>query len=952
MRHYKHFAVLLVAVLLCLACGITAFADDNADSGNGNTSGATQGYGWYNSPEHLWKVSLYVGKSDTANKNSNLINNFYLVGDTSIYIKNTNWSVWSSTKFGAYNKVQYYNGTQLAYAAPKIISHSGCPKVPIACGGNIDIVKSYFGDTNTVNMILNALAEVRGTSQAGLVSGLNFTIGGVTQRWDSSYILPRVSGGKLQNRVPWVIIYEPVVVAHLKDKSTTLAFTATEFALAQSYGWDNFMRTGNDPQKIQKLTHQHLPTSVQLEYGWFGYPVYQTTDGNATWRDDAIIKGGGWGMRYLDAQNIVEPTDFGTYFDFVPSTRENSTVTVKVIWKNYRNASFSNVPCSFYIEGKLIWSGSYNFGPYEAKTQNIKLTIGWGTYSRSMRAQINYAKRNQEVDPNDNDRYYTIAPSEYIDFSVQNLAIDKSHVYPGDTVKVTFRTDNWNQEKAYSNIPVELLYNGQIIKTEYVNFTAYGVNYHTISLSAGTLGSRDITARINWANRSREVNASNNSVTKNITVEKYYDLSVSDLTLSKTTEYENQEITVRCRTDNWDQYNAYNSVPVELVYDGRVVATQYVDYPAYALRFVEFKLYTGTSLGIKNVQVRINWANRNSEVTADNNIAAQTLIVKEDIDLSISAVTPNASYRAGTTVVTSFNVNNLSTHHITPSRNLFVTFRAYYYDNGAQKEITTMQKSTVVIPSKNSNLVYFKWSLPSSLGGKTIYYNAYVNSPQTIEESNYSNNSVTKMWSVIVNTTSSTANPEFILERPSGWYDSKSVPSTKNGMTSAGWYEWIYQNSSFVRKYYYAYANADSGFIFPHETNPSAARTAAGWKVKSGYGISVSFMPGITMSCPSDAVTGFQRGEVYFPEFNYSAAESKYCTLQLSGGQFVLRYNSSSNNNDRVHFIPVWKSDGKYYVQVTASDLWTPGGMLKYSQYDGSLTIEGSMYDDYYTNRN
>lgn len=846
MRHIKHLASLLLVLILCTICGVTALADDdNATGGSGNTSGAANGYGWYNSTEYLWKVSLYVGKSDTASKSSNLMNNYYLVGGTSIYIKNTNWSVSSSTKFGAYNKVQYYNGTRLAYytSSPKIISDSGCPKVPIACGGNIDTVKSYFGDTNTVNMVLNALAQAKGTSQEGLVSGLTFTIDGTTKTWDPSYILPRVSGGKLKNGVPWVIIYEPVVVAHLKDNKTLLGFTATEFALAESYGWYNFGGSGSNAQLISKLTNKHLPTSVQLEYSWFGYPVYNVTDDSHAWADSDIIKGGGWGMRYLDAQ-------------------------------------------------------------------------------------------------------------EYMDFSVSDLAIDKSTIYQGDYLTATFRTDNWDARNAYSNVPVELLYNNQVIKTQYVNFSAYGVNYHTVTFPAGTnLGANNVTVRINWANRGQEINPANNSVSKTVTIRKYYDLSVSDLQV-KDAEYENRVVTVKCLTDNWDQYNAYNSVPVQLVYGGQVLATQYVDYPAYARKYVEFNLNTGTVLGNQTVEVRINWANRNSEVSASNNSTSKTIQVKEDIDLSIDAMTPNADYREGTSVITSFNVNNLSTHHITPSRNLFVTFQAYYYDNGIQKSITTQTKSGVVIPSKDSNLVYFKWTVPTGLAGKTVYCYARVNSPQTIDESNYANNEVTKAWTMAANTQSVTPNPEFNLDKPSGWFDVTSPPPSRASTTGFGWYEWSYQNNSFVRKYYSAGINAlGSGFVSPDVTDKSAVRTSSGWTVKSGYGLNIALTPSVFNNGPSGAVTGVQRVEAYFPEFNYSMDTNQYRTLELVGNSFMLKTNPDSTDNGRIHFIPVWKADGPYYVQLQMSDMWTPAGMVRYLVTDSSLKIQGSMYDDYYTNR-
>ena len=57
-----------------------------------------------------------------------------------------------------------------------------------------------------------------------------------------------------------------------------------------------------------------------------------------------------------------------------------------------------------------------------------------------------------------------------------------------------------------------------------------------------------------------------------------YDFSVSDLTISNGTPYKYDQITVKVRTDSWDQVNAYSNIPVQLYYDGRLISTQYVDF--------------------------------------------------------------------------------------------------------------------------------------------------------------------------------------------------------------------------------------------------------------------------------------------------------------------------------------------------------------------------------------
>ena len=104
------------------------------------------------------------------------------------------------------------------------------------------------------------------------------------------------------------------------------------------------------------------------------------------------------------------------------------------------------------------------------------------------------------------------------------------------------------------------------------------------------------------------------------------------------------------------------------------------------------------------------------------------------------------------------------------------------------------------------------------------------------------------------------------------------------------------------------------------------------------------------MTGKNSAITGYQHAEIYYPEFNYSNEVGKYSTLELIDGYFVLKENPNSIDNERVHFIPMWKSNGSYYIQIYASDFWTPMGMVAYS-ISSYVVIDGSLYDDYYTSR-
>ncbi len=118
-------------------------------------------------------------------------------------------------------------------------------------------------------------------------------------------ILPsKGEDGRYQNLVPWVIIYEPVTIAHLRDGKTRIAFTATEYAIAQKTGMFNFFYSGNNAQWIANMTHANLPNSLVLEQDWFGFKAYPPLGHNVKWSDDRIVHGGGWGNEDFKTRGI------------------------------------------------------------------------------------------------------------------------------------------------------------------------------------------------------------------------------------------------------------------------------------------------------------------------------------------------------------------------------------------------------------------------------------------------------------------------------------------------------------------------------------------------------------------------------------------------------------------------------------------------------------------------
>ena len=750
--------ILLTAILLS-AFSIGIYADDNATSGDGDEKDYLDGYGWYNYYQYLWKVTVFVGKSDEATTNSDLTSDFHRIG--TVIMKKTGWSVSSSVMFGDQTKVDYYDGASLGLASSvNIISDSNCPQIPIVCFGNISTVKSYFGSTGTMSTVLNAIAADYGTTAYGLLSDLTFEIGGVTRSgWSSEYLMPNAT----TNRVPWVIVYEPMVIMNCKDQVTKLAFTATEFALAQLYGWYDWNHSGGRGQSVANLTHKNLPTSVQLEEPWFGYPVYDVTD-SVKWNEYDIILGGGWGMRWMGVSIKEEP-------------------------------------------------------PEEPEIPIIP--------------EIPVVPEDTEKEEKE----------EIYEFSVSGLSVTPSTVYEDESVTVTFRTDSWDLYNAYYNIPVELLYNGRVIYTEYVYYSIYGAETHSYTLNVGSgIGVNEITARVNWY-------------------------------------------------DHYYEDNSYN-----------------------------------------------------------NETASAYVVVKPKVDLGISTVTPNADYRAGTEVITSFNIHNYSRHDIIPSHNNSVSFEAYYYSGGRKVVISSQIWSNAVIPGFGTNLVYFKWTVPSNIAGNTVYCMAKVNATNSVDEYNVTNNTDTLTWRVSVIPKSQTPDTQYEKEKPSG-YRIPSAPSTSS--TKATWSMWEYVGSSFVNRTYGVAISATVPTITPDSGSPSSVYKNGRWYMRSGYGVTMSYTPSIVrngsyLMPSSSAYTGVQSVCATFPEFYHSASSGNYRTLEYSGGKWSFEANRYADNRERLHFTPLWYPDGDYTVSVYASEVWTPSGMIYTNINSNTITITDAAYDDWY----
>ena len=485
----------------------------------------------------------------------------------------------------------------------------------------------------------------------------------------------------------------------------------------------------------------------------------------------------------------------------------------------------------------------------------------------------------------------------------------------------------------------------------------YGVN---LTLSS-TIPSRSGYNFLGWSTSSTATSATysaGGSYTANAGATLYavwekanYEFSISNLTVSDSEPYRYGEITVKVRTDSWDQKNPYSDIPVQLYYDGRLMSTQYVDFAAYGVANLSFTLYVGDTPGNRSIEARINWPNRSNETNTGNNSVSTSINVRDfDYEMSIEDVTVSDSYFAGETVISSFTVRNDSDHDITPDKANKAKFTAYYY-NGSQKVvIATDTWNNVVIPSGKANLVYFKWSVPSNLAGKTVYCECTINSDASLNEEDRGNNTVTFSNTVKTFAESQTPNTRYESSTP-GSYKGYNAPA--NSTDKATWTMWVYENNQFVLKSYGVQISTASPVIAPSAECKTAVYANGKWTIRSGYGFTMSYSPTITTvsgynNPGSSAYTSVQSIFATFPEFNYATTSGSCRTLEYVNGKWQFKQNSYAVDSERVHFIPVWYADGNYTVSVTASRVWTPVGMIEATRTANTFTIDGSIYDDYF----
>lgn len=343
---------------------------------------------------------------------------------------------------------------------------------------------------------------------------------------------------------------------------------------------------------------------------------------------------------------------------------------------------------------------------------------------------------------------------------------------------------------------------------------------------------------------------------------------------------------------------------------------------------------------------------------------------------NVDFIEPNAGYKFGTTVVSSFMVNNLNNVAFKDTNPLSTKFDSYVkfkVNNGMEQRMPVFTANKdLVLPGKLNNILYYRWTIPAEDNLKQTISAATgtdvnkikitgfdVTSTVTDKNTNYSK-SDTGTVNVARITDSTVAKSGYDLD---GGKNFKYIAPTNNKSyhNVAQWQEYICVNGEFKLLDNTAKLKFTSIFLRPDEMTPTkaVAQNSMGeyqWLTRSGYAVRTEVQTKSLVNSTDETIinsscTPAQTSEVYYPEFNYVDANSKKEPLILDKTANIFKFKDVENAGDirSRHYIPVWYPDGDYITQVYVSDMWTPAGMLDYAGESNPVGIKGSLFDDYRT---
>ena len=330
----------------------------------------------------------------------------------------------------------------------------------------------------------------------------------------------------------------------------------------------------------------------------------------------------------------------------------------------------------------------------------------------------------------------------------------------------------------------------------------------------------------------------------------------------------------------------------------------------------------------------------NTEYESDGTNNELTLECNASYPLTLTPIAPNASYREGTDVISSFWLNNGGGTDVTPDSNITIRMRVYK-PNGTL--ITSQTIAKAIVPGNDRNLYYFKWTVPTGLNGQRVRIVA------DIVDGNESFSLSNRYYATCVYPQYDTPDTNYEDKAPDGFSVTNAPTATTRYAT---WWQWQWENGDFVKKYYGIGIPKTSTEGLTPDPNSNSTYKNGSWTMKSGYGVwlkAVNRVCGVSgYAVPnSGAYTVPQFAYAAYPEFGYGYGANVCTTLRLQSGYWYF----SSPNSPKYHYTPIYFPDGQYVVKIVKSDMWTPAGMISAVSTTKPITIKDSAYDDWFVGR-
>ena len=400
-------SAILAAVLALLP--LPAAADTSNGNGSNVTVNAAD-YAFYRKYEYGYRVSVYVGldirtypaeEEELGAELSGMSlaeesGQFSLLGRVDLVNFALGGQIKKNTYVGGPGKIDYRNNGELLWADYTYNARTGeytyeywvwdLPVFKKPDGTDSDIfsyagrgaasdlspsfIENRYGGYSAVSAVTPEEYFLSRTTLTALLRQISLEEYGSTDYWTSIFASPgdeftfRLENSEVRagadiprsavdpalghNAMPFVVVYEPLVMTYLRESAESVLFTATEYGLSQGTYWNWFSTGGNSDssgmwpangryafsaggtrydfsplriftgglagQAVQSLVFGSLPASVYLETDWFGHKGFDpdaagdllSSDGR-WWSLQAIGEYGGWGMEFFESSEYQAP---------------------------------------------------------------------------------------------------------------------------------------------------------------------------------------------------------------------------------------------------------------------------------------------------------------------------------------------------------------------------------------------------------------------------------------------------------------------------------------------------------------------------------------------------------------------------------------------------------------------------------------------------------------------